>query len=69
MDTQKKNNLFAEEMVASGMAVRQYRGRNFYEGPSVTCEKVDLQEVIRSTSVELQWDNMGKSQYVVYPRS
>ena len=62
------HELFAEEMVASGRTVKQYHGRNFYEGPSVTCWRVDLQEIIRSTSVGLQWDDMGKRRYVVYPR-
>ncbi len=56
---------FAADLTAAGFCVYDYHGRNFYSGPAVDCDSV--QDVIRATSVEVQWDGMGKG-FVVYPR-
>ena len=56
---------FVADMSKAGLEVRDYRGRNFYHGPSVDCE--DIQDVIRATKVKVCWDNMGLG-FVVYPR-
>jgi hypothetical protein len=45
----------------------EYHGRNFYEGPAVVVRRSQLQDVIRATSVDVQWDQMGKDGLVVYP--
>jgi hypothetical protein len=59
---------FAADMEAAGLAVRRYRGRNFYDGPAVdTDDEHDLQDIIRATTVRVQTDQMGKRDLVVYP--
>jgi hypothetical protein len=58
-------NQFVEDMEAYGYEVEHYRGRNFWEGPSVVAS--DPGEVAAQTSVTLQHDGMGKD-YVIYPR-
>ena len=45
----------------------EYRGRNFYAGPAVVVRRSQLQDVIRATSVDVQWDQMGKDGVIVYP--
>ena len=47
---------------------RDYHGRNYYHGPAVVCERDELQDVIRATTVTLQWDDFGKTGIIVYPR-
>ena len=48
--------------------VEHYQGRWFYEGPAVRIEADELQDVIRATSIKLQWDELGKTGLIVYPR-
>lgn len=56
---------FREDMANAGLEVIEYKGRYFYEGPAVIVS--NIQEAIRATQVDVQWDNMGKD-FVVYPR-
>lgn len=65
MQAQQRYKKFREECEEAGLEVEEYRGRNFYDGPAVRCD--NIQEVIRATSVECQWDNMGKG-WIVYPK-
>lgn len=57
---------FAEEARKAGMKVRYYEGRNLYKGPAV--EHSDYQAVIQKVTMPLQWDRMGKTNFIVYPR-
>ena len=62
---------FREDCEAEGMEVEDYRGRFYYEGPAVITSEdgwPTLQDVIRATSVKVQWDSMGRDDYIVYPR-
>lgn len=59
---------FVQDMKKAGHEVEHYRGRFFYEGPAVKCERDELQDVIRATQVKLQWDHLGRTGLVVYPR-
>jgi hypothetical protein len=68
MSTQEKYDTFTADMRTVGYAVEPYHGRDYYEGPSVRIERRELQDVIRATTVKLQWDSLGKSEVVVYPR-
>ena len=58
---------FRNDMENAGYEVLFYHGRWFYEGWAVDVEKDELQDVIRSTDVKLQWDEMGLG-LIVYPR-
>src|SRR5687768_9684889 len=60
---------FVEDMQSHGYAVEHYHGRSFWHGPAVRTDDEDgpdLQDVIRATSVKLQWDSMGYNE-IVYP--
>ena len=61
-----KHQQFTEDMEAAGYEVKPYRGRNFYDGPSVRIDRAELQDVIRVTAVRLQTDQLGLG-LVVYP--
>ena len=56
---------FRQECEEAGLEVEDYKGRFFYDGPAVRCK--DIQEVIRATTVDCQWDNMGLD-WIVYPK-
>jgi len=57
---------FRQECEAAGLEVTDYiKGRFYYVGPAVSCS--DIQEVIRATSVDCQWDNLGLG-WIVYPK-
>jgi hypothetical protein len=60
-----KYEKFRKDCENAGFDVWHYRGRFFYEGPAVTVG--DMQDVIRATTVKVQWDNMARD-YVVYPK-
>lgn len=63
-----KHEQFREDMLSAGIPVEEYKGRNFYEGPAVyTTDELDLQDIIRATTVKVMTDNMGRD-LVVYPR-
>jgi len=68
MSKEERYQQFRSDMEGAGYEVGHYRGRSFYEGPSVRVESDELQDVIRSTRINVQWDSMGKSGLVVYPR-
>lgn len=59
---------FQKDMERAEYVVEEYHGRNFYVGPAIIIEAGELQEVIRATAINLQWDTMGKNGLVVYPR-
>lgn len=67
MTKEERYAQFTEDMEQGGYEVEHYRGRNFYEGPSVQVEAGELQDVIRSTRINVQWDQLGKSGLVIYP--
>lgn len=56
---------FVDECEAAGLEVEHYEGKYFYAGPAVRSnDKID---VIRATTGELLWDNMGLG-WIVYPK-
>jgi hypothetical protein len=61
---------FYKDMVNAGFEddVRHYRGRFYYDGPGVTVSHYNMDDVIRSTKVSLQRDNMGLDM-ILYPNS
>lgn len=62
---------FVEDMDEAGIETEHYHGRYFWEGPAVRTNEdggLTLQDVIRATTVGVQWDTMGRSDYIVYPR-
>jgi hypothetical protein len=59
---------FAQESAAAGLKVTHYEGRYFYSGPAVQCDDFQaLVRVIRATTVRIQWDELGKYGFVIYP--
>ena len=69
MDTHQQ---FIEDMESVGIKVnKEYYGRYFYRGPAVVTTESGWptrQDVMRATAVQVQWDNMGREDYVVYPK-
>ena len=63
----KTHQQFADDMEAAGYTVKAYRGRFFYEGPSVIVPREELQDVIRVTHVRVTTDELGRRDLVVYP--
>lgn len=61
-----KDQKFVEQVRKAGMTVRYYDGRNFFSGPAVV--HADPQAVIRATTMPVQWDNMGKTDFIIYPK-
>lgn len=61
---------FIEDMKRAGIKYdEEYHGRFFYIGPAVRTKEKGFptkDDVIRSTKVKLQWDNLGLD-YIVYP--
>jgi hypothetical protein len=70
-DYEKKTAVrFAEDMLIAGYKVMEYGGRFGYRGPAVHTDVehgIGLQEVIRATSVQLNWEDLGERDLVVYP--
>lgn len=65
-ETQKQ---FREDMTAADREVSFYSGRFYYRGWATDAvDFVALQVVIRATDVLLQWDQLGKKGYIVYPQ-
>lgn len=67
MTTDDRHQTFTDDLEAAGYQVEPYRGRFYYHGPAVRIAKDELQDVIRATSLPLQWDQLGKG-LVVYPQ-
>lgn len=66
--TNERHIQFINDMLNAGYSINHYRGRNFYEGPSVTVKSEEYEDVIRATKLKgLKSDNMGKSGLVIYP--
>lgn len=65
-ETQKQ---FREDMAAADREVGFYSGRFYYRGWATEAEDLDdLQAIIRATDVLLQWDQLGKDGFIVYPQ-
>lgn len=66
-----KYEQFIEDMKKANIEYDgEYHGRFFYHGPAVrTNEKgfPKLQDIMRATKVDLQWDNLGRNDYIIYP--
>ena len=69
MNQSQRYEKFKDDMDEAGFDVYMYKGRYFYDGPAVNTDEdgPTLQDIIRATTVEVQWDNMGKD-FVVYPK-
>ena len=66
MTKTERHEKFTEDMEAAGFEIKNYRGRNYYDGPAVVCEYKQEQDVIRATTLRLTSDSMGKG-LVIYP--
>lgn len=65
--TQQDCVQFVEDMEDLGYDVEHYRGRAYWEGPSVTVDDpAAMMRVLAATEVVCQFDSMGLG-YVVYP--
>lgn len=62
---------FIQDMKKAGIKYEDdYHGRYFYNGTAVRTDEKGFptrQDVIRATKVKLQWDNLGRDDYIVYP--
>lgn len=60
---------FIEDLEDAGYyGIEHYRGRAYYEGPSITVEdESQLSDVLAAVSVPCRWDSMGLG-YVIHPR-
>ena len=60
---------FVEDMDEAGIEYEHYHGRFFWEGPAVSTDEdgwPTMQDVIRATTVKVQWDSLGRD-LIVYP--
>lgn len=64
--TMTQHEQFRVDMAQAGYRVREYQGRNFWRGPAVSCDREELQDVIRATKVRVQTDSLGLG-LIVYP--
>lgn len=68
-DENETQRQFREDMAKADRDIRFYGGRFFYEGWATVAENFnDVQVIIQATSVRLQWDQLGKHGYIVYPK-
>ena len=63
--TKKHYRRFVRDMKQAGFDVEHYQGRFFWSGPAVRTD--DLQQVLSTTKIPCQWDNMGLG-YIIYPK-
>lgn len=65
----KKYLRFINDMLRAGREVRPYsaRGMDRAECPAVSCERHELQTVMRETKETVEHDTLGKG-YIVYVR-
>ena len=64
-DTQRQ---FREDMEEARFDVQFYRGRWFYRGWSVKAKDFrELQDIIRATRIYLQWEELGKTGFIIWP--
>jgi hypothetical protein len=65
----KKYLRFINDMLRAGRDVRRYsaRGMEGAERPAVSCERHELQAVMRETKETVEHDSLGKG-YIVYVR-
>jgi len=62
---QESYKQFIRDVRCEGYEPTHYNGRFFFKGPCIIVE--NIQDGIRATNVEVQWDNMGRD-YVIYPK-
>lgn len=69
MTKEERYKTFSDEVDGSfiGTFDPEYHGRNYYVGPAVTIDASELQDIIRLTTIRLQWDQLGKTGLIVYP--
>lgn len=59
---------FVTDMTKAGVPVDDYNGRDRYHGPAVKAgDYAEMQSLIRKTTVKVQWDELGKHGYILYP--
>ena len=61
---------FVKDMERADIEYEEYNRGFFYHGPAVRTDERGFptrQDVIRATKVKLQWDNLGISDFIVYP--
>ena len=64
-----KQKQFCRDMKRADRKVSFYCGRFFYKGLATTVDSFDeIQSIIRATDVLLQWDQLGKEGYIIYPK-
>jgi hypothetical protein len=64
----ERYNRFWDEVRSLGREPYHYQGRNHFRGPAANVSSYDeIQDIVRKTSMPLQWDNMGLG-WVVYPK-
>lgn len=69
VDESKTQRQFRIDMSRADRDIRFYEGRYRYEGWAAKAEDFDdIQAIVRATKVTLQWDQLGKSGYIVYPK-
>jgi hypothetical protein len=65
--TSRECATFAAEAEAAGYEVEDYDGRSYWHGPAVRAEsRPEFIEIIRATTVPVQWDSLGMG-WIVYP--
>jgi len=67
----KDHAQFREDMTKAGFRVVDYRGRFAWSGPAVYTDREkgpQLQDVIRTTTIRLQWDCAGLD-HIVHPKA
>ena len=60
---------FVEDMAEVGIETEHYNGRFFWQGPAARTDEdgwPTMQDVIRATTVKVQWDNLGLD-WIIYP--
>ena len=69
VDESKTQRQFRIDMSRAERDIRFYSGRYRYEGWASRAEDFDdIQMIVRATKVTLQWDQLGKRGYIVYPK-
>lgn len=64
MDSQQQ---FKHDMEKAGFKIRKYAGRYYYYGYGAEVKSKDFIRAIRSTNIDLHWDNLGYD-FIIYPK-
>ena len=69
VDESNAQRQFRIDMAKAERDIRFYEGRFGYKGWATRAEDFDdIQMIVRATNVMLQWDQLGKNGYIVYPK-